>query len=396
MRLALICTEKLPSPAIKGGAIQMMIDGVVPFLSKENNLTIFSVTDPSLPDYEVRNEVQYIRLPSESYEIDIAKILTEKRFDIIHVFNRPLNIPLYKKASPSSQFVLGLHNDMLSEKKVSLENGKEIVNSVERIVTVSEYIKQTVVERFPEAESKTKVVYSGVDLVEYPPVWSEKGKQIREEYRQKYNIGDKKVILFVGRLTKNKGPHLLISAFKAIAKRYPHTLLVIAGGKWFSDDGINNYIRYLKKLAEPLGDKVIFTNFIPASEISNIFLMSDIFCCSSQWQEPLARVHYEAFAAGIPIISTNRGGNAEIVSHKETGYLIEKYDQASEFAKGINFYLKNPDTINSITRNARELVESNFQFHHVASRLTNVYSELIPKQNNDHYRKMFRSPLFRF
>ncbi|MEK4198962.1 glycosyltransferase family 4 protein [Cytobacillus sp. FSL K6-0265] len=396
MRLALICTEKLPSPAIKGGAIQMMIDGVVPFLSKEYNLTIFSVTDPSLPDNEVRNEVQYIRLPPESYEMDIAKILTEKRFDIIHVFNRPLNIPLYKKASPSSKFVLGLHNDMLAEKKVSLENGKEIVNAVERIVTVSEYIKRTVVERFPEAESKTKVVYSGVDLLEYPPVWSEKGKQIREEYRQKYNIGEKKVILFVGRLTKNKGPHLLIAAFKAIAKRHPDTVLVIAGGKWFSDDGINNYVRNLKKLAEPLGDKVIFTNFIPASEISNIFLMSDIFCCSSQWQEPLARVHYEAFAAGIPIISTNRGGNAEIVSHKETGYLIEKYDQVSEFAKGMNFYLKNPDAVNKMTRNARELVEANFQFHHVASRLTNVYSDLMPKQNKDNFRNMFRLPLFRF
>lgn len=267
---------------------------------------------------------------------------------------------------------------------------------MERIVTVSEYIKRTVVERFPEAESKTKVVYSGVDLLEYPPVWSEKGKQIREEYRQKYNIGEKKVILFVGRLTKNKGPHLLIAAFKAIAKRHPDTVLVIAGGKWFSDDGINNYVRNLKKLAEPLGDKVIFTNFIPASEISNIFLMSDIFCCSSQWQEPLARVHYEAFAAGIPIISTNRGGNAEIVSHKETGYLIEKYDQVSEFAKGMNFYLKNPDAVNKMTRNARELVEANFQFHHVASRLTNVYSDLMPKQNKDNFRNMFRLPLFRF
>ncbi|WP_299087303.1 glycosyltransferase family 4 protein [uncultured Metabacillus sp.] len=396
MRLAFICTEKLPSPAIKGGAIQMMIDGVTPFISKEYNFTIFSVTDPSLPDYEVRSGVQYIRLPPENYEVNIAKILAEKAFHIVHVFNRPLSIPLYKKASPSSQFVLGLHNEMLSEKKVSLEKGKEIVNSVERIVTVSNYIKQTVLERFPEAESKIKVVYSGVNLMEYPPVWSPEGEQIRKEYRQKYNIGDKKVILFVGRLTKNKGPHLLISAFKAIAKRHPNAVLVITGGKWFSDDGINKYIRYLKKLAQPLGDKVIFTNFIPAKEISNIFLMSDIFVCSSQWQEPLARVHYEAFAAGIPTISTNRGGNAEVVSHKETGYLIEAYDQVSEFAKGIHFYLMNPVTADRITRNARKLVESNFQFHHVASRLTNVYSELIPKLKEDQFHKKFGLPLFRF
>lgn len=396
MKLAFICTEKLPSPAVKGGAIQMMIDGVTPFLKKDYHLTIFSITDPSLPNYEQRKGVQYIRVPPENYELHVAKILAEKDFQIIHVFNRPLNIPLYKEASPSSHFVLGLHNDMLSAKKVPLEKGKEIVNSVERIVTISDYIKRTVVERFPEAESKIKVVYSGVNLMEYPPVWSPKGQRIREEYRQKYNIGDKKVILFVGRLTRNKGPHLLISAFKDIAKRYPDACLVIAGGKWFSDDGINKYIRSLRKLAQPLGDKVIFTNFIPAHEISNIFLMSDIFVCSSQWQEPLARVHYEAFAAGIPIVTTNRGGNAEIVSHKETGYLIEEYNQVSEFAKGIDFYLMNPDASDRMTRKARELVESNFQFHHVANRLTNVYYELIPKQKELQFKEMFRLPTFRF
>lgn len=396
MRLAYICTEKLPSPAVRGGAIQMMIDGVTPYLAKEYDFTIFSVTDRSLPDVETRNGVQYIRFPAENYELNIAKILAEKSFDIVHVFNRPLNIPLYKKASPSSQFVLGLHNDMLSEKKVSLEKGKEIVNSVERIITVSDYIKRTVLERFPEAESKIKVVYSGVNLLEYPTVWSPEGQKIRNEYRKKYKVEGKKVILFVGRLTKNKGPHLLIAAFQAIAKRHPNTVLVIAGGKWFSDDGINNYIRYLKKLAEPLGEQIIFTKFIPASEIANIFLMSDVFVCSSQWQEPLARVHYEAFAAGIPVITTNRGGNAEVVSHKETGYLIENYDQASEFAKGIHFYLMNPDTANRMTRNARELVESNFQFSHVANRITSVYSELSPKVKEDNLYRIFGLTPFRF
>lgn len=391
MRLALICTEKLPSPAVKGGAIQMMIDGVTPYLKDNYELTIISVSDPSLPDNETRNGVQYIRVPPQHYERNIAKILAEKKFPIIHVFNRPLTIPLYKKATPTSRFVLGLHNEMLSEKKVTLEQGKEIISLVDRIVTVSEYVKRTVLERFPEAESKVKVVYSGVNLMEYPPVWSSKGKEIRTEYRKKYNIEDKKVILFVGRLTKNKGPHLLIAAFKAIAKKYPDAVLVIAGGKWFSDDGINHYIRYLKKLAEPLGNKIIFTKFIAASEIPNIFLMSDIFVCSSQWQEPLARVHYEAFAAGIPVITTNRGGNAEVVSHKKTGYVIDKYDQVSEFAKGIHFYLMNPDSVEIITKEARKLVESNFQFKQTASRLIHVYSDLVP--NNE---KGFRQQLFRF
>ncbi|MCY8887189.1 glycosyltransferase, partial [Bacillus spizizenii] len=66
---------------------------------------------------------------------------------------------------------------------------------------------------------------------------------------------------------------------------------------------------YLRKLALPYRDHVIFTKFIPADDIPNLFLMADVFVCSSQWNEPLARVNYEAMAAGTPLITTNRGGN---------------------------------------------------------------------------------------
>ncbi|AOL98940.1 Putative glycosyltransferase YtcC [Bacillus subtilis] len=49
MKLAFICTEKLPAPAVRGGAIQMMIDGVTPYFSSRYDLTIFSIEDPALP-----------------------------------------------------------------------------------------------------------------------------------------------------------------------------------------------------------------------------------------------------------------------------------------------------------------------------------------------------------
>ncbi len=56
MKIAYICTEKLPSPAVKGGAIQMMIDGVSPYISQEHELTIFSISDPILPKQETKGE----------------------------------------------------------------------------------------------------------------------------------------------------------------------------------------------------------------------------------------------------------------------------------------------------------------------------------------------------
>jgi glycosyltransferase involved in cell wall biosynthesis len=344
-------------------------------------LTIFSVSCPDLPDHEVQEGVQYIRFPRENYRLSVAEELKSHIFDVIHVFNRPKNIVLYKSSAPTSQFVLSLHNDMFSEKKISTDQAKEAIELVSKITTVSEYIKQEIINRFPEAEEKIKVVYSGVDLSSYPPVWTEEGQRIRSLYREKYGVEDKKVILFVGRLSKTKGPHLLIRALEGLLKRHENLVLMIVGGKWFSDNGLNSYVQFLHKLARPLGDKVIFTKFIPPEEIPNMFLLGDIFVCSSQWNEPLARVHYEAMAAGVPVITTNRGGNAEVIEYGYNGFVINQYNNPSAFAKAIHEMLAEPQLAQWMAKNGRDLVESKFEYHHVADRYEKVYLEVYNLNN---------------
>ncbi|MCO8149610.1 glycosyltransferase family 4 protein [Bacillus subtilis] len=381
MKLAFICTEKLPAPAVRGGAIQMMIDGVTPYFSSRYDLTIFSIEDPALPKRETKDGVHYIHLPKEHYREAVADELRASSFDLIHVFNRPLNVSLYKKASPNSKIVLSLHNEMFSEKKMTFAQGKEVLDYVSMITTVSEFIKQTVIERFPEAEDITKVVYSGVDLNSYPPVWTMKGSAVRKTYRKKYGIEDKKVILFAGRLSPTKGPHLLIHSMRRILQQHPDAVLVIAGGKWFSDDSENQYVTYLRTLALPYRDHIIFTKFIPADDIPNLFLMADVFVCSSQWNEPLARVNYEAMAAGTPLITTNRGGNGEVVKDEVTGLVIDRYNKPSSFAKAIDRAFTDQELMSKMTKNARQHVEALFTFTHAAKRLNTVYQSVITPKN---------------
>jgi glycosyltransferase involved in cell wall biosynthesis len=373
MKIAFICTEKLPSPAIRGGAIQMMIDGVLPYLKKHHDITVFSVSDPELKQQENIDGVSYIRFPREQYREHVAEELKQHHFDVVHVFNRPKNVPLYKQSAPDSHFVLSLHNEMFSENKISLEEGKEAINCVSAITVVSQYIKNTILERFPEAEEKIRIVYSGVDLESYPPVWTKRGQEIRERYRKKYGIQHNKVIVFIGRLSPTKGPHLLIQAMEEIIEKHPDAVLVIVGGKWFSDNRPNRYVRYLYKLAQPLKDHILFTKFIPAEEIPNMFLMGDVFVCSSQWNEPLARVHYEAMAAGIPLITTNRGGNSEVIRPHYNGLLLKNYDKPSAFSMAIDYIFREQEFSQWMAKNGRTFIELNFDFRHVAERLENVY-----------------------
>lgn len=377
MKLAWICTESLPSPAIRGGAIQTMIDGVSPYLNQLYDLTIFSVTDPDLPNEEIRDGIRYIRIPANDYVEGVSSRLATENFDVIHVFNRPKFIPNYFRASPESRFFLSLHNEMMHENKITEETGQLAIKLVDGITTVSDYIKQSVIRRFPEARSKTYIVYSGVNLLDYPPVWSDAGKQIRENVRSRNDISNRKMILFAGRLSKNKGADVLIKAMPKILRQHPDAILVIAGGRWFSDNRKNRYIRKLYVDSEPIKDSVIFTQFIPLKKMPELFLAADLFVCTSQWQEPLARVHYEAMAGGVPVITTNRGGNSEVILDQHNGLLIDDYSNPNAFAEAINYCFSNPEFTNWIAANGRKFVETNFQFSHAADRLERAYQSFL-------------------
>ncbi|WP_216828247.1 glycosyltransferase family 4 protein [Alkalihalobacterium elongatum] len=376
MKVALVCTENLPSPAIKGGAIQVLIDGIVPLLGEKYDITIFSVADHILPKQEIIDNIHYIRVPYKNYLREVKKYLSKSQFDIIQVYNRPKAILHYKEVAPNSKFILSLHNDVMREDKIPYELGKKVIDVCDRILTISHFIKEKVIKRFPEGEKKTTVAYSGVNLKDFSPVWSSHIQPIRQHYREKYGVKDQKVILFAGRLCKSKGPHLLIQAMKSILKRQPNAVLVIAGGKWFSDNSVNHYVHFLHQLAKPLKNKVIFTKFIPAQEIPKFFLMADLFVCSSQWEEPLARVHYEAMATGLPIITTNRGGNTEVISHLKNGYVIDDYNQPEAFADAIDYYLSNPTVASKLAVNGRLLVEEHFQYKHTVKRLETAYESV--------------------
>ena len=377
MRFAFICTEKLPSPAVRGGAIQTMLDGILPFLQRNHEITIFSITDPKLLDYEKNGSLTYYRFPRENYVHAVTSKLGELSFDVIHVFNRPKDVSQYKGVAPNSSFVLSLHNDMFSNLKLKQDEGIKAIESVEAITTVSEYIKQTVIKRYPQASSKIKVVYSGVDLEKFHPRWSTEGNKIREKLLTHYKLKNKRVVLFVGRLSKAKGPHLLIQAIRELTVKYPNIVLVIVGGKWFSENGMNEYVQSLYDLAGPLKNHILFTQYIPTDQIPATLLIGDVFVCSSQWNEPLARVHYEAMAAGLPIITTNRGGNPEVIDHGDNGLILEQYNEIAAFSKSIDHLFSDPALSFSMGKSGRKVVETNHQFYHVAKRLEQTYLDVL-------------------
>lgn len=386
MKIALVCTEKLPVPPVSGGAVQLYIEGILPYLSKYHNITVFSIEDHRLSQKETKGNVNYIRVPaaSASKYVQNLKTLLNDNFDLIHVFNRPKWILALSKDLPSTKFSLSLHNEMFLPDKITDIQALECIKKVEFINTVSKFIADGVKALYPSAESKLNVVYSGANIEVYNTGWSDAGKINKARLKEKYNIRGNKVILFVGRLSSKKGPHILMKAMKKVYDMHPDAALVIIGSKWYGKNETDDYTKSLQTLTSIMTYPVIFTGFLPPSEIPEHFNLGDIFVCASQWNEPLARVHYEAMAAGLPIITTNRGGNAEVIDRNVNGFVIDDYNNADAFAERINYLLDNPQKAFEMGAKGRMFAEEKYNWERVAmdvlAPISGVSESLNPKK----------------
>ncbi|RNB76510.1 glycosyltransferase family 4 protein [Brevibacillus panacihumi] len=380
MKVAMICTEKLPVPPVRGGAIQTYIAGIVDQLGKHHDITVIGTTDPMLPaDERVRN-VRYIRVNGqgvfEIYAEEIRQLLQTQTFDIIHVFNRPRLIPLIRELCPQARLVLSMHNDMFDASKISREEAVKAIQEVERIVTVSDYVGSVIAALFPEAASKLRTIYSGVDLQTFHP-WeqSQNARQVRQALRSQHQLNGKQVILFVGRLTPKKGADILVRAMNDLSKRHSNIALVLVGGSWYSVDKVSDYVAYVRSLADRSPVPVVTTGFVPAEQIHHWFWAGDIFVCPSQWEEPLARVHYEAMAAGLPFVTTKRGGNAEVIIGGN-GLLVEQPEDPLAFSEKLHQLLSNRDLQRKMGAAGRQLALERFAWDRVANEVRAVWDGL--------------------
>lgn len=187
-----------------------------------------------------------------------------------------------------------------------------------------------------------------------------------ERIRARHHLQNKKILIFVGRMAREKNLSFLLAAFKIIHEAAPETALMLAGG--------GPDFEKLEKEARRIGlSCVIFTGMVPYSEIPDYLKAADLFVMTSTSEvKPLSLL--ESMAAGLPIIAVRAPGAQDTVTDGSDGILID--ENIEKFAKTILDVLKDPKTIETMRKNARAKAMT-FGIDEFGKKLETLYAGLV-------------------
>lgn len=241
----------------------------------------------------------------------LRRWLAEERFDILHLRSR---MPgwicwlAWRAMDPVTRprlvtTVHGMH---------SVSRYSEIVTCGERVIVVSESIRKYVQDSYPRcAASKLRLIYRGINPLEYPRGHRPSDRWLGEWYGRFPVLLDKKVVTLAGRLTRLKGHHdflQLIAGLRAAGQ--PIHGLVVGG----EDPKRMAYAReiYAQVAAMGLEEHISFAGH--RSDLRDIYAVSDVVLSLSQQPESFGRTVLEPLSEGRPVVGYDQGGVAEILA----------------------------------------------------------------------------------
>lgn len=213
----------------------------------------------------------------------------------------------------------------------------------DKVVTVSSALRDVAVE-LGAADGDAILIGNGIDLDKFHPL-------PRQEARASLGIpDDARVLVSVGGLVERKGFHRVIECLPELLKAHPKLMLLIVGAAGPEGD----YSPQLRQMIDSLGlqSQVRFLGGLPPHELKVPLSAADVFVLATRY-EGWANVFLEAMACGLPVVSTQVGGNAQVVCRPELGILVPFGDQTA-LREAIGRSLREPWDREAILRYAAE------------------------------------------
>jgi glycosyltransferase involved in cell wall biosynthesis len=198
---------------------------------------------------------------------------------------------------------------------------KYYLKYVDKIFAVSHALKSVLNQN---KINNVTVINNGIDINEW-----EASIDIIENFRNKYNLNGKNVILFAGRLSFLKGGHVILEAMKKISKEISNTVLMVMG---------ENDIYYQKmfEYAKKNNINIFLTGWLRGDELKAGYFVADLVVVPSICFDPFPTINLEAMTCSKPVVGTCFGGTSEVVENNKTGYIVNPHNTQEMAEKIIN------------------------------------------------------------
>lgn len=195
-----------------------------------------------------------------------------------------------------------------------------------------------------------------------------------ERFRARWALPKDRLLLFVGRLVREKGVPVLLGAMPEVLAAHPQAKLVIAGGG--GQDELRAQARALG-----LGERVAFAGFVPEEDLPRLYQVAEVAAFPSLY-EPFGIVALEAMASGTPVVTSDVGGFREVVRHEETG-LTTYVGDAHSLALAINRILSDAALAARLREAGAREVKTRFGWDRIAAKTGAVYAEVVMGKQGD-------------
>ena len=250
--------------------------------------------------------------------IGLRRLISSLEPDIVHarsrvpawltfLANRPLGIP----------FVTTVHG--LNR----VNRYSKVMTFGDRVITVSEVIRDYIVDNYGTSPEKIRVIQRGVDTRAFDPASVD--RDFIAEFRSRHGLEGKYTVTSVGRLTEIKDFEGFIRAVASLKEEIPDLMGLIVGGAHRTKTRYAESLRDLAK-AEGVEDRVVFAGY--ESQVAEIYALSDLTVNAQIKMGNVARTISESLAMGTPVLATTFKGLGHLITDGRNGFVIRTQDPA--------------------------------------------------------------------
>lgn len=351
------------------GSVHQMFQAATGLRERGHDVTVISKPDATLEARARERDVAFHGFPFRNqFDFDtirrLHKLIRTERPDVIHV-HKGVSHALALAATWRDRVGAFVVNRGVSFPLDLWNRGKYRTNRVDRVVTVCRQIKDVIVESGKLPPEKVEVVYAGTDVAQFDPA-----KWDARAFRREKGIGDDRFVVAQVGVRDWKGWKELVDSITDVIPRHPNVHLLLIGCR--NEREKNEVTDYA--LAAGAGEHVSAIEY--RTDMPNVFASCDLVVDASWAGTGITGTIREAMAMEKPVIATDAGGNRELVTSPEVGWLIPMKDRAA-LTGALLDVIGDRARSTAVGKAAREHVVKGYSKELRITRLESLYAEIL-------------------